>query len=332
MHSLIVERTARLVSNAAAQPWYDSVLAIVVAGSASRREELWYDESTLGSDVDVMFVAPTDSLVLGRRIATFVSRFAADGFEGGRVSLRALRDYRTVAYFEARATGQVVAGDPLILRQIGTRASDQIPPWEAARLVCNRMMELVRARAGEVAPENAARKVYESIGDAELVLGQRYLPTFAARRAEALARPFPTVLSDLTHKYLAAIDARRDPASAGRAKATFASSDPVHDLARVLEVNWGAAKVRNGTITWDLPNLQPKSPHLRQRAYWIARASVLGWSRNAPCLSSVSRDPIISVWSAAAHSLNHDTPQGSLRRLLRAWRSCPQVFESVRDA
>src|SRR5581483_11688732 len=91
--------------------------------------------------------------------------------------------------YEARWTGRVIEGDPRVLEAIPMTHAADIPRWEAARLLFNRLMEHVKLLAGTASPPAVVQKSYEALSEAYLVIERRYRPSFRERLEEVRARP-----------------------------------------------------------------------------------------------------------------------------------------------
>ena len=171
-------------------PCHRDVLGVVVAGSAARGEERWRD-GRLDSDIDVMVIAP---------LALDPPRSHPRGRAGDRPPRR------------PRHRGRADSG-----RHPALRDPDQLrgPPerrswWTATRRCWRRSRWLARSTflrgrgsassptgcssTSSIAPgsrtaEWAARKSYEAIGEAQLVLEGRYRPSFGERAEEIHRRP-----------------------------------------------------------------------------------------------------------------------------------------------
>ena len=152
--------------------------------------------------------SPSYRLDRTRAVERVIARHAARGIEGGRVPVGTLR-YATLTNYEAGRAGVVVDGDAEVLGRIALDRAEDIPSWEAVRLLANRLFEHLKHRAGSIAAEDAVRKSYEAIGEAQLVLEGRYRPSFRDRATEIRRLPLDSPVAGASERYLEAADSRR---------------------------------------------------------------------------------------------------------------------------
>jgi hypothetical protein len=289
------------------------VLAVVISGSAARGEEL-SNEAVGVSDIDVMIVTRSGSLVLGRSISRFLRRWAQHGFEGGRVPVKTLGKHRTIVNFEARHSGIVVDGDPAVLQLIPMDGPEDIPHFEAVRLLLNRLFEHVKLEAGLTTASNCVLKTYEAIGEAELVAERRYRPSFRDRLREVQERPLSN--PRLQRVYAQALRARLNEGKAldiGHAQA-------LDDLFEALQEHLCAFLCQDGELGQQIERLSRKLVHPAHRLYWLAVCLAHGH----PSLRILTEDPAPAVWRDGIRLLRREADDLVPIDLVRAWQRSPQ--------
>lgn len=168
-----------LVPNILTQMSEHRVVALAVVGSAARGEETWRDGRLVG-DVDLAAVVQSpDPLTMSK--LTRAAQELPNGVGLGCFPLYSLQRYRTIEFYEAKRTAWVVWGVQNVFQQVRMTHSNDIPLWEALRLLLNRMMDCLRARANLVPPWYAAVKSYLALGEADLVFSNRYVPSYRGR-------------------------------------------------------------------------------------------------------------------------------------------------------
>jgi hypothetical protein len=215
--ALIVQVTVRLCYST----FTAAVRAIVLTGSLARDEATTTDEGHLRQVLgDAEFLVVFDDpapLPTAAQVDTVRGAIAAALFPLGvicSVSLAAvhqtyLRRLRPHIFaYELRSSGQVVAGDRHILACIPDFGASEIPPEDAWRLLCNRVIELFdntapESATGGLSPLATARyrtvKLYLDMATSYLVFVGAYEPSYHERstRLRTLvasrqhAAPFP---------------------------------------------------------------------------------------------------------------------------------------------
>lgn len=295
-----------------------NVVAVVVCGSAARNEDL-AGRDDARSDIDLMIVTNSASLLLGRAIHRFLETWSDHGIEGSRVPLATLARHRTIINYEARQNGVVVDGDPAVLTRIPLQFPEDIPPFEGSRLLLNRLYEHVKLAAGMTTASRCTQKTYEAIGEAELVIGCRYRPSFRARLQEVRTRPLAD--AELHQRYVHALEARL----AGGLPDSDSESARTH-LVRALQRQLQRLTHCEGSVDEQLQALGKVLRHPSHRLYWLALTSTHG----RPQLGSLREDPAVLIWRKAAYFLAHPAKEAPAA-LVRAWQRCPQPLDGGSD-
>jgi hypothetical protein len=321
MHPEVRLRVMDFVADLRRDPCYRDVLAVLVAGSAAREEERWRGDR-LDSDIDVMVVARSSTLRLDRTRAVerVIAAHAERGIEGGRIPVASLR-YATLTNYEAAVAGVVVEGDRQVPERIPLDRADDIPAWEAVRLLANRLFEHLRHRAGLIGAEAAVRKSYEAIGEAQLVLEGRYRPSFSERAGEIRRRPLSSPVAGASERYLEAADSRRGGAAMEGGQVDIALGDLLCQLTHAMRLHSG----RPGDLGQQLRELALAERHLSHRAYW-AGLGLLG-ARDG--MHAPTQDPIVRLWRAAVASLGGRSTSTEAGELVRLWLRCPQILRTT---
>ena len=297
---------------------WPQVRAVVVSGSAAREEEIW-DGGKLISDIDMMVITERSSLRLAGAIDAVIARHRAAGIDGGRIPLQALRSYGMLSFYEARHNGVVVAGDSAVLEVVPMEGPNDIPRWEAVRVIGNRILEHVKAAEGQGSWDSAVSKTYEALCEACLVLEGRYRPSFRERLAEIEDKPLGPIVPDLNIFARAAIESRLTdhrpvPKTPGAA---------LQDLLVGFSVSLSKYLDSAGSLDQLINELGHRERHLLHRLYWSS-LMLRRWRR-----PRVRVDPIIDVWSRALASMTARSPDS---HVLDDWRICPQILKPARPA
>jgi hypothetical protein len=295
------------------------VLAVVVAGSAARGEELVHDGIT-GTDIDLMVVCPTRSPLHARAIARVLGRHARAGIDGGLVPVSSFVRHRTLTNYEARHGGQVAYGDPRILDRIEMSGPADIGRWEAPRLLFNRCFELLKLRAGLADEAISVMKAYEAIGEAELVAENRYVASFAGR-ARALEDDPAGLGPDLAQRVLSAHRYRTGASDSPPATAAQARRDLGDALDRAMARYLG----RDVDAAAGLKILMREERNLVHRAYWTAAQAARG---NAPSARFLRNDPCLLLFAEGLRALHTAPDRRDASALIDAWTRCPQILGS----
>jgi hypothetical protein len=292
---------------------------VVVCGSAARGEEIVAGPGS-ASDVDVMVVTASGSLLLGRAIQRVLARHAANGLEGSRVPLSTLARHRTVLNYEARQTGVVVAGDATVLELVPVTRPDEIPAWEAVRLLFNRMYEHVKFAAGLTSEAHCVRKSYEALGEAELIVRGRYRPTFAERVEGVRAAGLATPVDDLPAKYLLVHEARFGASTS----IGITGREALDDLCRGLRWQLAEFTGAGGDVEGQLAVIAESQRHYSHRLYWLAASTLEG----RPLVRGLRWDPVLDIWRRGYLFLS-GRDRADPSRLVRDWRRCPQILDGA---
>ena len=318
MSAPVAERVERFLADLEATPLARHVLAVVVCGSAARGEEIW-DGDRLVSDIDMMLVTRRTDPRLSAAAEVVLARHASDGIDGGPVPLGPLRRYVTLLFYETRACGVVVSGELRLDDLIPRLRPEELPPWEGFRVLANRSLEHVKARAGLIAAERAVAKTYEALAEAHLVAEGRYRPTYAERLEELERQPPAAVPEPVTERLVATLR-RRLGASGPAPDADLPAARA--DLAAGLALLGERCTGQPGDAARQLALLARGRPHWRQRAYWSAVMLAAGrWSSLTPHV-----DPMIRIWQRAVDALADPAIADGDKLLLDDWRRCPQVL------
>jgi hypothetical protein len=294
------------------------VLAVIVSGSACRGEEIW-SNGRLASDIDLMLVTRHTNPRLTHALAALMDPYREDGIDGGPTPLTSLRRYRTLAFYEARATGVVAWGRRDLDELLPLVQPEDLPRWEAVRVLANRMFEHLKAIAGQVEPSRAAAKSYEALVEAGLTLEGRYRPSYRQRLTELTENP-PALLSARACDTAIAVLRSRLEHRAIRIPSTDIAR---HDLLAGLHDTLHTYLDANGTLAELLQHLQHTERHWRHRVYWAMTKPGRAGHR------SLRTDPIIALWQQAASVLARSPTARSARTLVDSWRSCPQILHSA---
>ena len=291
------------------------VLAVVVAGSASRGEDIW-NAGRLVSDIDLMLVTHRTSPHRTRSLTAIMNRFREEGIDGGPTPLPSLRRFRTFAFYEARTTGFVVWGNHDLRSLLPPMSAADLPHWEAIRVLANRMFEHLKVAAGQSTPARASAKTYEALSEAALALEGRYRPSYRDRLAELTRHP-PVLLSPPACGTAAAVlRARLAQQPWPAVLAGAARRDLLTGLGSALRRYLCA----DGTVTELLGLLGEKEKHWRHRAYWAS--GHLEYARS----TRLKTDPVIRLWQQAAAALLGQPTSGTAEGLIEAWKACPQIL------
>jgi predicted nucleotidyltransferase len=313
------KRVEAFVADLRDSPVTQNVLTVVIVGSASRGEQ-WPATDRRNSDIDVMVVTRSSSPLLGRRIARILEPHHASGLEGGQVPLATLSRHRTLINYEARWSGCVVDGDAAVLTRIPMRGPDEIPHWEAVRLLLNRVMEHVKLRSGSTTPETVAQKSYEALGEALLVLERRYRPTFRDRLDEIREQPLATS-AELNAAVVRALERRAYGRDAHEPQAV---DEALSDLYAGLDFTLTRYLGTERPIRAQLDHLGRRHRHILQRLYWAA----VGPFPASLSPRALREDPSIGVWRAGLDVLDGHQPSGRAQALVHTWARCPQILDA----
>ena len=313
MRDEVARRVSVFVADLREATIWPQVRAVVVSGSAAREEEIW-EGSKLISDIDMMVVTERSSLRLAGAIEAVIGRHRAAGIRGGRETLKALRSYGMLSFYEARHNGVVVAGDSAVLEVIPMEGPNDIPRWEAVRIIGNRILAHVKALDGLSSWDTAVSKTYEALAEACLVLEGRYRPSYRERLAEIENKPLDPIVPNLNVFVRATIESRLTdhrpvPRTPGAA---------LQDLLVGFSVALSKYLGSEGSLDQLINELGHRERHMLHRLYW---SSLMLRRRRWP---SVRVDPIIDVWSRALRSATGRSPDP---HVLDDWRICPQILK-----
>ncbi len=207
MKNTICEEAARLCR----QIYRDRLRAIVLGGSLARNEGTFVKDVEgvlLLGDADMLLVfddetrlpVPSDLVVLRTKVE---QRLQHRGLRAS-ITLNAVHpEYLrslppTIFAYELRTCGDVVDGDPDILRLIPVFGPDQIPQEDAWRLLSNRLVEqldsIEEILSGNLSPAAAYRtvKLYLDMATSWLLFSGGYAPTYADRASNLTKVSGPT--------------------------------------------------------------------------------------------------------------------------------------------
>jgi hypothetical protein len=317
MRPAVQERVREFVDVLKSSPHARYVLAVVVAGSAGRSEDRWH-EGRLISDIDLMLVTPRTNPVRTRRLGRVMAPFRSLGIDGGPTPLPSLQRFRTLAFYEARATGKVVWGSYGLDELIPAIGPADIPRWEAVRVLANRAFEHIKLACGQTTPEVATHKSYEALSEAALVLEARYRPTYRERLSELIVER-PSLL-DL-RSYEAAVEVHKMRLGMSGSRPRRTPGEAADALLRGLHDALTNYLGVSGSVAELLRELGERERHWKHRVYW-------GVTRPGQARSAVQLDPIIRLWQEAAALLRTGSSQRQAESLLTAWRACPQILRN----
>jgi predicted nucleotidyltransferase len=292
------------------------VLAIIVAGSASRGEEIWHNGNLI-SDIDLMVVTRHTNPKRSKSLTKFISDYRSDGIDGGATPLPSLRRFRTFAFYEAQQNGIVVWGNYARDYLLPPMTSAEIPRWEAIRVLANRMFEHLKLACGRKSAEYVVGKSYEALAEASLAWEGRYRASYKERLAELIVRP-PGLLSPTARSgAIEALSLRlgKLPSSARISTADTARRDLLAGLRDVLEQYLQS----DGTVTELLGLLGQHECHWKHRAYWA-----MARPRNAAAMLRI--DPSIALWQKAAEALQASFAPDQTGHLVDEWDACPSIL------
>lgn len=315
MRPAVQERVAKFVDALESSSQARSVLAVIVAGSASRSEDRWC-EGRLISDIDLMLVTPRTNPMRTKNLARVMAPFSGLGIDGGPTPLPSLQRFRTLAFYEARATGKVVWGSYQLDDLIPDIGPADIPHWEMVRVLANRMFEHLKLACGQTTPELAIYKAYEALSEAALVLEGRYRPSYRERLSELIVAR-PSLLDPQPYEAaIAVLQARLD--ISGR-RPQLAQSEATDALLTGLRHALEAYLGTSGSVAQLLRELGQQEQHWKHRFYWSV-------TRPKSAISTMQIDPIIALWQDAAALLRSGPTEAKAEALLNAWRACPQIL------
>ena len=315
MQSEIESRVQRFVNAFQSSQQARHVLAIIVAGSACRGEEIWRN-GHLVSDIDLMMVTRHTNPSLTRSLAAFMARFRSDGIDGGPTPLPSLQRYRTFAFYEAQSNGIVVWGNYHLDRLLPPMAASDLPRWEAIRVLANRMFEHLKLTCGRKPPEHAVAKSYEALAEASLAWEGRYRPSYRGRLAELAAKP-PALLSPAA--WSGAIGVLSARLGEGSSIPIPSADTACRHLLAGLRDALGDYLGTDGTVTELLALLGKRECHLKHRAYWAV-------ARPSNAISMLRTDPTIVLWQKAVAALQSSPTPAEANNLVDEWDACPPIL------
>lgn len=318
MNPAVKQRVDDFLVDLASAPVARHVLGVVVSGSASRGEEIWAGADLL-SDIDLMVLTRRTDPRLITAIERVVGRHRHTGIDGGQVPVGPLRRYLTLAFYEARTNGVVVAGSVDLHRLIPPTRAGDLPLWEGVRVLANRLLEHVKHDAGQTTATRTVAKSYEALAEAYLVAERRYRPSYTERLAELTAGPTaaPQHVGEAMRRWLAyRVDGSPAP-RAGPLDVAAARADLIGGLGHLLGRYTGVAD----PAELGLARLARRERHWRHRVYWALRLA----ARRRWADIDLRTDPVIRVWQRALAEPMSTVDQ---QDVLRDWRACPQVLVS----
>jgi hypothetical protein len=285
------------------------LVALAVVGSAARGEETWSGERLAG-DIDLAAVVRSPNPLVHQRVER-----TADGLAGGLVlgcfPLYSLGRYRTIELYEAKRTAWILWGQADVFDRVRMDEPRDIPKWEALRLLLNRAMVCLEARARILPPWYAAVKTYLALGEADLVFRERYVPSYRGRWKEIEA------CGDV----LGSRELLRRVEWAMQLKLGGAIPDgefEVHQHERWLLEGLQQLISRylecDVTVATGLALLSRRTTHLPHRAVHVVRH----WRSPEEWFGAICQDPIFPIWERATRLLdeNSHASDGELRGLL----------------
>lgn len=274
----------------------------------------------IASDIDVMVITGSSGLLLGRKIHKTIRDAGGGVIQGSRVGLQQLCSYRTLVHFEAKHAGYVADGDHSVLECIRMANADDIPTWEAVRLLLNRVFAYLEFKAGELDGAQCAAKLYEAMGDSLLLLDGRYHPSFASRLEAMTKTPVNTAaVPHLVATYKDVVRARLGGPSAQVGRPETAVSDLISTLEHVLRTIHQCDSDLDALMSLT----EREHRNLRQRAYWLAVTTAEG----RPCFATTRVDPAFIVWrNGIAHTLDPALSARAASKLVKEWKRCPKPF------
>jgi hypothetical protein len=309
------DRVGAFVADLARSPVAPHVLGVVLSGSAARGEEIWRDGQLYG-DIDLMILIRHTDPRRTADVERVMAPHRAAGIDGGPVPIGPLARHHTLAFHEARANGVVVHGEVDLARLIPAGDPAALPPWEAVRVLANRLVEHVKLAEGRTPANRVAAKSYEALAEAYLVGERRYRPSYRARLEEIVRRP-PDAPADVVAGMVAALRNRLD-GGPDLHDTEAARAHLLDGLATAASRYTGKSGPAGQQLAW----LARRERHWSHRLYWLARSLRRGR------LCGLDVDPIIGVWQRTAALVTTGSTVDERRRLLDDWRACPQILEA----
>ncbi|GAA1041753.1 hypothetical protein GCM10009557_66200 [Virgisporangium ochraceum] len=316
MNPAVKERVDAFIVDLYRAPVARHVLGVVVSGSAARGEEIWNGDR-LVSDIDLMVLTRRTDPRLIAAVGAVVDRHRHTGVDGGAVPVGPLRRHLTFSFYEARATGVVMAGSVDLDRLVPPIAAADLPPWEGVRVLGNRLLEHVKHSVGAITAERVVAKSYEALAEAHLAVEKRYRPSYSERLAE-IERAGPAAAGrEVAEAMCAVLRQRLGHAGPPPVDVAVARGHLVDGLGQLIAHCTG---VRDGPAA-GLARLARRETHWKHRLYWAARLATQRRFREI----DLRVDPVLRVWRLAL-----DGPASTVDadRLLRDWRACPQILVS----
>lgn len=291
------------------------VMAIIVAGSACRGEEIWR-HGHLESDIDLMLVTRHTNPSRTRSLETLMSSFRSDGIDGGPTPLPSLRRFRTFAFYEAQANGVVVWGDYRLDYLLPPMAPSDLPRWEAIRVLANRMFEHLKLECGRKSAEHAVAKSYEALAEASLAWEGRYRPSYRGRLEELTIKSPDLLPIAACRGAIGVLKARLGerpsipipPADIARRHLLSGLRDALQDYLQA-----------DGTVSELLALLGQRECHWKHRAYWAI-------ARPRDAVAMIRIDPSIALWQKAAAALQGSPAADAAKNLVDEWHACPSIL------
>jgi predicted nucleotidyltransferase len=293
------------------------LVALAVVGSAARGEETWCDEQLAG-DIDLAAVVRSPGPITRRRFER-ASHGLGKGIEIGCFPLYSLSRYRTIEFYEAKRSAWVLWGDASVFERVRIAEAQDIPHWEALRLLLNRAMHCLQVRAGEQLAWYAAVKTYLALGEADLVFAGRYVPSYHGRWQQLDAAGQVLGSRELLARVCWASHAKLTGAGAiGRIDCGEYESWLLSGLQSLVSKYLG----QDIGLLEGLDVIARQSRHPAHRAAYLARHRLrhIGWR------TALTQDPIFAIWRQAIQMLQSqdDADLADIRRLLADWRQTHQ--------
>jgi hypothetical protein len=298
---------ARFASDLVEMAGSRGLVALAVVGSAARGEETWRDGKLVG-DIDLMAVLRAPDPLTRRR---FECASRALGIDVGCFPVYTLRNYRTLEFYEARMSGWVAWGQQDVFKLVRMHASQDIPDWEALRLLLNRAADCVKARAGLFPSWYGAAKAYLALAQADLVLMKQYSPTYLGRWKQVEAN----------RAVLGSAELLEHVRWATRAK--LGEETPIAPVALAEYEAWlirGITQLIQRYLGLDV-GLYPGLDMIdRQNKHWFHRLIFLREHLQQPgsWVRILRQDPVFAIWKSLLQIMEGKLilPESKLRNLL----------------
>jgi len=297
------------------------LVALAVVGSAARGEETWRQGKLVG-DIDLAAVTWSPDPFTVRRFHEAARGLGPD-IGLGCFPLYSLRRYRTLEFYEAKRTGCVLWGETGVFERVRIESAGDIPRWEGLRLLLNRVMECIRARARLLPPWYAAVKTYLALGEADLVFAGRYAPSYQSRWELLEADGAVLGSRELLERFRWAIQLKlHGDTQPGQINQHEYEHWLLEGLALLLSRYLG----EHVTVEAGLAVVSRRIVHPIHRVLYMVRH----WRQPRLWAAAVQRDPVFPIWECAIQVLSNtiQLSNRALRALIMDWEQTHQPLQT----